>query len=348
MLSLILAGAAASGLTLTARVASDRVLVGEPVRIEVALSADPTTYLPGDVCDRGNELAAGTLVVLRDGPGGAARYRERLVVGDSVTQTFPTAPGGTCTVDLTLVYGTAEGAAAAYFLPVPGDYTLRVDYRGTVSAPVNVHAEAPTGAEAEVFTALQGDPFSIQYGNDEVSQSLLGRFPRSRYLTAARLSRLDRRIDRVHRGLDPDSGQLVTADQQQTPIFVREQSRRLADELLSEDWGATEDVKLRIASDLARRSGDDEWADRIASDLTSRLPRSPGARQHLEDRARDSQLAAARAQKALARADLWEAGEDYSDGDVVRYDGAIYVCTRDHVAVNGQPPSSQPSLWRRR
>src|SRR4051794_28655803 len=138
MFSTILAAAAASGLTLTAQLASDRVFVGEPVRVQVTIAADARTgtYLPDDVCDRGNELAAGTLVTLRDGPGVAARYREGLIVGDSIMQTAAREPGGTCTVDLMLVYGSTEGGGSGYFLPVPGDCTVRVDYRGTVSAPV--------------------------------------------------------------------------------------------------------------------------------------------------------------------------------------------------------------------
>jgi len=297
MFSTILAAAAASGLTVTAQPVSGRVFVGEPVRVQVTIAADARTYLPGDVCAGGNDLAAGRLVTLRDGPGGAVRYRERLIVGDSIMQTVSTEPGGTCVVDLTLVYGSTEGAGSGYFLPVAGDYTVRVDYRGTVSAPVLVHADEPTGAEAEAFAALRDDPLQIQYGSGDVPQSLLGRFPRSRYLHAARLSRLDRRLDRVQRGIDPDTGQLITTDPEQVLIFIREQCRRLADELLSEDWGTTDDIRLLLASNLARRSGDADWADRVAADVTSGWPGSPGARLHREELERERDFAAAKRQR---------------------------------------------------
>src|SRR3954468_4159001 len=297
MFSTILAAAAASGLTLTAQLASDRVFVGEPVRVQVTIAADARTYLPDDACAGGNDLAAGTLVTLRDGPGGEARYREWRIVGDSIMLTVFKEPGGTCTVDLTLVYGSTEGGRSEYFLPVPGDYAVRLDYRGTVSVPVLIHADEPTGAEAELFAALRDDPFQIQYGGGDVAQSLLARFSRSRYLHAARLSRLDRRLDRVQRGIDPDTGQLITTDGQQVLIFVREQSRRLADELLSEDWGTTDDIRLLLASNLARRSADEEWADRVAGDLTSRFPGSSGARLHREERERDRDVGAARRQR---------------------------------------------------
>lgn len=273
--------AATTTLSLEALPAQQKVLVGEPVSVTLIWKAqEPAEVFLGD-----QDGSLAFLEVTVDDGSGPRRYREKNLLGRVERVEAPTRlePGREKYDAVLLLFGRHgddPGAPETFIFPRRGQYTVRIRYSddqvGPVEAnPVRFTVEEPSGADAEVFQSLGGQPLEIKYGGAK-ARPLLQSYPDSPYLRLARLDTFDERELRLLDRRDPRTDEpLWHLTQNDRDAFVRSELRAMADELLGlRDLGPFEETRLFRAADYARRGGDPVTAERVELEILERFPRS--------------------------------------------------------------------------
>ncbi len=228
---------AAAPLTLQLGTPQSSVLTGEPVKIVLAWSAtQPVKDRLTDPC---------FLEIVVEGGSSARTFRPPCDLGEAVAPD-ELRRGETLTTELVLVRVPDDAGDLALLFSAEGRYVLRARYRradqrsAIESNTVAFDVSAPTGDDLEIYAHLKREAGFLL---TPAAESLIGRFPHSRYLRLPALRLVQRRMDDLLSRRDPDSKEMLWhLDRPQHQELCRHRFREMANDLLSTsgDWGAFE------------------------------------------------------------------------------------------------------------
>ncbi len=275
--SLILLSAAGpgAGVTLHLGAINDRILVGEPLRLDLRWHTLSRQILPPTPYWY-SSYSGITIVIKHDGK--AREFREAfLAIAEEMTSATSVPAGADVHWSLLLHHGyyapfnpSAEPQLA---FAEPGKWRVQVRYGPASSNWVSVAVTAPAGDDEAVLETLSKDLFALKHGGPS-AEALLARHPKSRYLLPARVSRAERELRQLQSGQDASSGRQLPARSFEE---TRRECRQLSAELQQGSWGVYEEERLTFLVLSAQAAGDNELARQALKQLQGSYPHSPSA-----------------------------------------------------------------------
>jgi len=282
-----------SGMALEISTPQREVFVGEPVKLIVRLKAKGEVQ--GIPLNSEEELPVEFLRILVDDGTQVRTYVEfpRQIV-EQVLVAEKLRPGDERAMNVVLFNGgyldasTAQPRGSSFLFPVPGRFSLRLEYAGqqqrAISNVLRFDVKAPAGEDFEILEAVRREPRILDANGDAAAQAkakeLAEKFPHSPYLRWTKLRLLEHKANAPDRDLDPqraeDMRRLDRADRESHRIREYE---RIAEELLSSaDWGPFEEEALAVALLAAQGAGDKGKAARAKAILYEKYAHSPTVR----------------------------------------------------------------------